>query len=345
MSKTVIIFGAGASYDSIDVRLNTVVDRYIPPLTDMIFDRRFDGYINQFPRVQEIIGQIRRFLNDKKGTLEDYFTLLKNNVRTEFQQIQLIELYLYLATLFNGISHNYAPMSAVNTNYVALVRYIKEHELNNVDLISFNYDLLLDNAYRKVFNRKFNNIHDYISGPVKLFKVHGSVNWGYLESAWDIPNVNNAESSAFSTIFYKKISFEKLKTQPIEILRDDIYKPILDQGIKGDPFICFPAMIIPEPIGKDFIIEAYRSFLEDILKEATKIIVIGWRGGDKYFMDLISKSVPKKTCELYLIDYADGANQVRNNFKGINEWKQINCYKFGFSGLIGDPKLLDQIFA
>ena len=46
-------------------------------------------------------------------------------------------------------------------------------------LVTFNYDTLLEHALAKQFNRTFDVLDDYVSSPeYKVFKLHGSQNWG-----------------------------------------------------------------------------------------------------------------------------------------------------------------------
>ena len=69
------------------------------------------------------------------------------------------------------------------SNYSTLVNNIEQFRRSDepVILITFNYDTLIERALSLTFGDfTFKEIQDYVRWPAyKLFKLHGSVNWGY----------------------------------------------------------------------------------------------------------------------------------------------------------------------
>src|SRR6185369_5962695 len=68
------------------------------------------------------------------------------------------------------------------SNYSTLIRHIERlrRSQDPVALITFNYDTLIERALSLNFNDfTFKSMDEYVRHPnYKLFKLHGSVNWG-----------------------------------------------------------------------------------------------------------------------------------------------------------------------
>src|SRR6266704_1740879 len=79
------------------------------------------------------------------------------------------------------------------TNYVTALDQIDDWARRSGDaayLITFNYDLMLDDALRSVGIR-INSMDDYVANKTyKLIKIHGSVGWG-REIETEIKNVDS----------------------------------------------------------------------------------------------------------------------------------------------------------
>ena len=59
MSKPVIIFGAGASHDLVDISEAGFSSEHQPPLTKDLFHNKWERYLNRFELLKKLLPKIR----------------------------------------------------------------------------------------------------------------------------------------------------------------------------------------------------------------------------------------------------------------------------------------------
>lgn len=173
MPNPVIIFGAGASHDSISSRVgNAGSGSRQPPLTAGIFENRFDNFLRRYPALASSAAQIRSEIAAGKS-LEDFFSLMKISKKPHRIK-QAEELSLYLQNIFQYVS----GYTVTTDNYGHLINRILDVDMwAGATFITFNYDTLFDNALASAMSVNFSSTGDYIANPYRLAKLHGSWNW------------------------------------------------------------------------------------------------------------------------------------------------------------------------
>ena len=162
-----IIFGAGASYDSapslpvsVDWRPHKVPphrdDR--PPLADQLFEARpfFADIMQRFPPCLDIVPRLRH--RSKEQSVEQALELLQAEaVQDERRLIQLAAVKHYLQAMFWECLSRWAREHYGVTNYKALLDHVELRRdrscgdletmrggYSRVCLVSFNYDTMLE---------------------------------------------------------------------------------------------------------------------------------------------------------------------------------------------------------
>ena len=178
-----IVFGAGASYDSVRSRRdlgNFSIYSYPfrPPLADQLFDNRgyFNEALNLYPEARSIAQRLRDL--PAGASLEDRLSgFLKESETYEPLRRQLTAVRFYLWEC----GRKWGEEASWTTNYLGLLhqidRFWRHARQQNVCLVSFNYDFMLDKALEAVIERPLASFEDYIRPPYWLIKPHGSVNW------------------------------------------------------------------------------------------------------------------------------------------------------------------------
>ena len=346
MAKPIIIFGAGASHDVIDCNLHDCSQAYKPPLTDTIFDKQWGETINQYPRMRKLMPEIRARI--KNRSLEEVLKSFRQEMEEmtgqnrENRELQLIEIELYLKSLFTGVSDHYLPQRDVN-NYITFLTKLKEANITEASIITFNYDLFLDRALSHVFGYQYKTIANYHQNPIKYYKVHGSVDWFYHCDGMD-PLGQMSEDDHAQRISNALESNLSLKMRPPTVRFKTPYK--------SPQLIEMPHLAIPEPTDKEFKIKEHYDLIANDLKQAEKIIIIGWSAGDDYFVDLIEKNVKDKQVDLIIVGVTGqtGINLTLNQISAksplrANKWKSRSTSRRGFSGLWADDINLQKIFS
>jgi len=151
-----VIFGAGASYDS-SSEFHPAPEAkepgsrlWAPPLTcDLFRDRhsQFGDIVKRYPRLSGILP----FLRQPQGgrSIEEQLELYQNESSADSERIrQLLSVRYYVHDLFHLISENWLKETSGVTNYATLIDQIRHRNTTGepVCLVTFNYDLLLDRA-------------------------------------------------------------------------------------------------------------------------------------------------------------------------------------------------------
>jgi hypothetical protein len=174
--KKLIIVGAGASYDFDSQEPN---EREFP-LTNNLFKPQTGKLIHDYK------GALAR-QNDLANcrNVEEYFQRKWIELNDSYNPGLLAELvniqyYLHEFFLIRSMKHEKYGLNNYTSLCNHLQSYCHRHRDENVAIISYNYDTLLDSAVENKYKFTYTNLNDYVdasSRPFVLFKPHGSANW------------------------------------------------------------------------------------------------------------------------------------------------------------------------
>ena len=145
-----VIFGAGASYDSSPTHRPTLPrDADRPPLADELFEDRpkFAAALRQFP---QSLGAISNLRHRNKVTVEQELDRLLEEAEhnpERHAQLMAIRYYLHLS-LYECINRWQVVHGGVE-NYAALLDHIEQWRVRRnrrVLLVTFNYDMMIEHA-------------------------------------------------------------------------------------------------------------------------------------------------------------------------------------------------------
>jgi hypothetical protein len=166
------------------------------------------------------------------------------------------------------------------SNYTTLIGYIERFRQSEepVLLITFNYDTLIERALSLHFDDfSFNAINDYIRRPAyKLFKLHGSLNWGH-------PFEADARIEVHRAADYLRDVIVELSDS---IHYDSNQFAVLDEPrVAVKDWLYFPAISIPVQTKSHFSCpQEWLPILDTSLDGVSNLLVIGWRGGEEHFL-------------------------------------------------------------
>lgn len=297
-----VIFGAGASYDSSwrhpveadkrfarDIYGQSVMRplMYRPPLANELFSGRFDDFAMPRTACTAILNQLRIASEEAAsytpGSGDTTPPSIEQALETISQEAggnptvagQLLDLRWYLNDVVGQTTNEWLKGLAGTTNYNWLlddVRRWQERHDRQVQLVTFNYDNLLDDACRRVLGMTLQRIPDYVSDEgYRIFKVHGSINRTHGVQASN--GLRGVDPSLFTN---GKVPF----------LLADIYAEGRPHTVNnGLTFV--PAIAVPTRSKSAF--ECPREHLEMLraaIPEVTDLLIIGWRGMDRHFLRL-----------------------------------------------------------
>jgi len=278
-----VIFGAGASYDSlVDIGVGYPDKDLSPPLANQLFGRRgvFEAAVQEYGECRPIIPQLRQLAQDTN--LEKVLEGLRAEGDYDDQRhVQLHAVRYYLRNVIGVCSQLWPAETRGVTNYSNLLDRIRHWCVRSrepVAFVTFNYDTMLEAACGDVFGFAPNDIHSYISrDDFQVFKPHGSVNWVRVVNTFlDIPPTADQQQ-----IEHKLIGLGKNL-----VLRPGQHLVTTDTG-RLEGHHTYPAIALPVETKNEFEFpEAHLKKLRSVIPEVTRILIIGWRGTEEHFLKL-----------------------------------------------------------
>jgi hypothetical protein len=310
-----VIFGAGASYDSSPdlPPLNPLLpvppplEPWRPPLTSELFldtSGRFGDIVQRYPRLRYILPFLRRPQNNR--SVEQQLELYQDEAMEDKERKrQLFSVRYYLHDLFRTVSTEWLKRSNNVTNYATLIDQIRH--LNTagepVCLVSFNYDLLLDHA---IFPSGVNLLplekHFDAHPMFKLFKPHGSVDWARFVAG---PQGTRYVEASQSSGFFDPPQSQGPRLQPEHLIEQAPDINLSNEYVRANatdahqifkfnwPIV--PAIAIPVQTKTQDTFEwpdSHRKYLEELLPRVTKILIIGWQAKEAHFLKLLREKLP-----------------------------------------------------
>jgi hypothetical protein len=332
-----VIFGAGASYDSSSNVPITIPRPNRPALADNLFEERseFRSARTEFREFHDLIPQLlpknpRRSLEEVLQRLQDQGA---DNPR---RRQQLTAVKYYLQSIFQSTIPIWLSGIGGFTNYEALLDRVRHFQKvsDPVCLVTFNYDTLLETALSKQYGVEFHVMNDYIgTDGFKLFKLHGSQNWGR--------HISSAPQVLFSTQQGPFGHSHKIIEHIDRISLTNSYSLVTEQvaqGYSATPLV--PAIAIPIANKDDSTFECptdHLGQLANLIPKVTRVLTIGWRGREQHFLNMLK--------DLRAISLASIGGDLQGSEEPLNHMKTsgIQVLDFlpfaGFSDTIGESAI------
>jgi hypothetical protein len=311
-----VIFGAGASYDSAPSSPPPGPEER-PPLASQLFEDRprFADALRQFSRCQPLVPRLRQpapsttieqMLQEYQSQAGDY--------PERHRQLAAVRYYLHF--IFRGLVDKWESTHKGITNYKTLLDDLERWRLKSgekVCLVTFNYDTLLERAM-PVVGMTINSLSDYISNSdYKIIKVHGSADWGH-EIEIDVGSLDNANQWQIVNQYIDRAT--EIRFTGRYYLTDQF--PIawgtreLNLGSNlGSRFCLFPAIALPLVQKSTF--ECPNDHLETLrecVRDVSRILVIGWRAQEEHFLKLLRDNLRQPALSMVIAGGKDEANQI-----------------------------------
>ena len=309
-----VIFGAGASYDSVPSRQPSTHKRGAlptrPPLADELFlpEGLFAESLQSFRRVSPIVPYLQA--HNPQVTIEHRLEELQAEGESDPERKrQIAAVRFYLHFMIAQFEHEWNEVAAGVTSYVTLLdRLRRSRGTDPVLLATFNYDRLIENALQSV-DINITDLSDYIRhDSFKLFKLHGSTHWAREVEQPPIANVKDKN--------VWQIAYELIDRAP-ELKISDRYRIIDERPIgKFDETPLFPALAIPVETKRVF--ECPSEHLDCLcahLPKVKRILIVGWRGTEEHFLGLLKSHLSTKVHIQVVVADQKEAERVLSRFE------------------------------
>jgi SIR2-like domain len=331
MNLFLVIFGAGASYDSVQLRGPVTTEQDRPPLATELFDpdrRSFVEAAYEWREGAGLIGEIRSSVAGGTGdetALERFVGYASAGAPETIRG--LLAIRYYIRQVITQCARDWSRKYGNVTNHRMLFNQIERWRRGHQDqglLVTFNYDWLLDAALESS-GRSLDSIDAFVSrDDYRLIKAHGSIDW-----MRDLGNLN-AQSPHAIIDLAPEIDFTSGK--------------IVTGSVNGITS-AVPAIAIPTQTKTTFEcppehIEA----LEDWLPEVDRILIIGWRAQERHFLDMCKRHLAANP-DVEVLVVSESPESARPTISALTEHLPAACMhpsvSAGFSRFAASDKAVE----
>ena len=273
-----VIFGAGASYDSCFSFPPRGVGHFKRdrdgrlPLAKQLFypESRFRVISAKYRKCQFLFPELEHSEN-----IEGALAVLRDEATVDFERRrQLFALQYYIRDVIAECQGLWLTDTAGVLNHQKVFDYARRFE--TVALVTFNYDTLIEYSLHGLGIR-FPTIDSYVAGTKwKLFKLHGSIDW-VGQTAVEISRSLNT-----SVLIERSHEFYDLD-----------YTCIRQKSARRDPEnpqAELPALAIPTNNKSRFVCSPdHVSVLQEVIPRVTRILTVGWRGTEAHFVKILKR--------------------------------------------------------
>jgi hypothetical protein len=278
-----VIFGAGASYDSWPSfppdRLPRDADALRPPLAKELFlyAPQFRAVSAKYSRCQPLIPYLESQEN-VENILEQFRI---DAVKSAERRSQLTAIQFYIREIVGLCEAHWRQRTNGVTTYRTFLDQLAAFP--DVCFVTFNYDTLLEDALEKI-DVRFHNIDAYASvANYKVFKLHGSTDWKrWIRKVSTTMRANGQPTE------------EELIRGAPEV-GDDAVITKVSEGLPAaerEIYYQLPALAIPTLSKSSFVCPSeHVSALRECVSRVDKIAIVGWRAGEAQFLKMLAEGL------------------------------------------------------
>jgi hypothetical protein len=195
---------------------------------------------------------------------------------------QLLAIQYYLKGVINLSQGQWMNHTRGVSNYKTLLDQVRGCE--RVCFVTFNYDTLMEAALQGI-GVSTAKISDYIAHPkCSLIKAHGSTDWQFWIRKLDTGLEYN----------------EQPTDQEMILAAPTVRNPVIAKGAdapreaKRERYFSLPALAIPTVSKQSFVCpKEHLDELVRLIPDVTKIAIVGWRAGEKHFLNLLKEGLTR----------------------------------------------------
>lgn len=326
-----VIFGAGASYDSCSSFPPDAYGRnslwHRPPLAKELF-LSIDHYriiAQKYSRFQPLIP-----LLESRDNIEDILEefRLKAEIDEECRR-QLWAIRFYISELIEFSQNAWVGHTRGVSNYKGLLDQVRQ--CSEVFFVTFNYDTLIENALHAA-DVQFAKIGDYVQNPkYKLVKLHGSIDWWLWIPKLATKLSDNKQPEDSEIIYNAPIVGERAVFER---------KNVAAKIPMNEIFFHLPALAIPTTRKQEFVCpDGHVQALKECVPRVTKIAVIGWRATEQHFLDMLTDGLKNAVSVIAVCGNENAANETLERMMKARIKGDFKAAPSGFSEFVANRRM------
>lgn len=325
-----VIFGAGASYDSCssfppESWPRHSVARHRPPLAKELFLQ-----LSEFRQFSKLHGgrfqPLLPYLQEQEN-IEQILEEFRQKADRDLEcRRQLWAIQYYIRDVIQNCQNHWIAHTHGASNYKTLLDQVRE--CPHVCFVTFNYDTLMEVALEGI-DVPLNSIDHYVShSQYSLIKLHGSINWQYWLPKAETSLLRNEQPNEQDLIRAAPVIGERaiIEIQGVE-----------PPQAKVERFFFAPALAIPTASKHKFVCpEEHVRALKAIIPEVTKIVIVGWRAAEQNFVEMLANGLTKFVQIIASCGTLEAANETLNRLKAAGIDGDFQAMSGGFTNFVVD---------
>jgi hypothetical protein len=334
-----VVFGAGASYDSSPDHLAPANEDIRPPLAQELFTlRRINAQAaSGIPKSLLLIDQLRHL--QPETSVEQELEKLRDRAKDYPEgKRQLVAIQFYLQWVISQTQYEWNQYIHHLTNYRTLLGQIDRHRNGeSVCFVTFNYDTLLEEAFTSLASpaMSFSSLNDYVSGGYKVIKLHGSVNW-VREIAEPTPTtmVDHVAVANFAIMDADKVELGRYHIADLHPQTQPRYVcSFMEVPRRTGREIVFPAIAIPFQTKTDFECpHEHQEVLDECIPSTDRLLIIGWKGAEEKFTSLLAAGLKKDIPKMIVSRNRESASKISDRLEAFTSVGPNFVGEAGFTG-------------
>ena len=289
-----VVLGAGASHDSTShfqagMGVGYPNDELRPPLTNDLFHPRFKEAMRQFPDVKPLAGYLHTSIEDTLQSFQEEAEVNQELLKS------LMAVRHYVPRVVGECETGWLRRHEGITNHSTLLSRIDLWcQLHNerACFVTFNYDTFIEQAFTDSTRRiRMRELGEYVSDDryKVIIKLHGSVTWFHEVQLPALLDVHRRNADELAQELIARAPEVRFSNEFLSADRATVGK-IGDHGPIVVPAIAIPVQQKPGP-GFDECPDKHIGVLKACLPSVTRLIVIGWAGKEKTFLEMLRGSL------------------------------------------------------
>lgn len=328
----IVVFGAGASFDSNPAVPTSTGHDDRPPLANSLFEMDRGATREAaaaFPRAAPALMAARADVR-AGGTIEATLARLQDASGDDPEaRSQLMAVRFYLQRVVTVVPDAWDAHAVRQTTYVSMLDQLRRWQRatgQRLVLVTFNYDLLLERACEVVLGHRFDGMASYQSrADLHLFKPHGSVDWA-RPARWEGSGYGDQDAARRAVC-----------DSPDLAVHDDYAQrsataDVIEQA-GGTSVAWLPALAIPVERKPDVVMPlSHSAALRADLEQATAVLCVGWRAREEHFLRVLQDALPAGPVPLYAVaETRDAAMETVDNVWATGRFGRFAAIGGGFS--------------
>ncbi len=271
---------------------------------------------------------IRQRGNAKVQSVEEILAQLAASPDPNLSKRATLAIRLFMQHMLTECQQQWASVITSNvTNYGTLLADIAVAGITEACSVSFNYDTLFEQALQTI-GVVIDSLDSYIAHQAyKVVKPHGSLIWSH-----EIPTQGIVDLSGQPAAIAGWLIAHAAEVRPSPAFSFFKTPTFAVRANTNPPDVLWPALALPVAGKADFECpDPHMAALDACIPKVSKLLTIGWRGAEEYFLKRFAGKLPRTVSALVVGRDRKDAGEIAARLNGAGLAGHFKPAEAGFT--------------